>query len=337
VVLHSRNSNRRGGSRRVEPKHTAPKTKPRRLGSRFFRPNRHLCCVLLDSKALERYQMACGRNYNKLASMFAIECIDKHVKFDDSSHRYTVYGNLVPRSATAVVTEFAGSPFDPDAIIAKYLPTWRRNTRSKYFDTIKGLNDADAATAIKATWKLATETGTALHKRLEALLNNEEEEDDTKTDAAWRPLKIAIDELHAAGWQPRRTELSLWWENEADTANNPDMPPNVTCAGQIDCVYSDGEDDIALIDLKCTEHNLRPNASSFGRMCKAPLDEHSANDFVKYSFQLSIYAVMFEQRTGLSIHPDKRWLLQSHGSFDLVRWQRCACLDAEARAVLNSF
>ena len=113
-----------------------------------------------------------GRNYSRLANDFPIDAIDPYVVFDEQTHRYTVRGELVPRSATKVVSDaLREQPFNADAIILKNMASWRAKPRSKSGAMIRGLSDDAAAAKIRNLWDNANVLGTTLHRRLEAALN----------------------------------------------------------------------------------------------------------------------------------------------------------------------
>lgn len=274
--------------------------------------------------------MLSGRNYALLANENPIGDIDDHIQFDEKSHTYTVNGEVVPISATKVVSDvIAERPFDADVTIRKNMASWRSKPNSKYGAIIDGLSDADAMLKLKDLWSNANVLGTKLHKRLEASLNDETEPDDGATDFEWRSLEAELAKLQMLGWVPRRTEFSLWWEREGDG--------KVVCAGQLDALFTDANDDLVLVDLKRTDHDLSPAKIPFGyKLCKAPIAHLYANEFHKYSLQQSIYAVMFLQRTGLEIASGRRYLLQAHPSMPVAMWTQCIDLDKEARELLNS-
>jgi hypothetical protein len=270
------------------------------------------------------------RNYSLLAMEHPIEEVDPHVEFNEELHVYTVFGELVPRSATKVVSQaLAEQPFDAEAVIVKNLASWKAKPTSKYGEMIQGLSDEKAISKIRDLWSSANVLGTKLHKRLEAHLNDESEPPDGVTDVEWNVLEAALENLKTMGWVPRRTELSLWWQRSSDS--------KVVCAGQLDALFSDTDGNLVLVDLKRTDHDLSADVVPFkGKMCTHPLERFYANDFIKYSLQQSIYAVMFQQRTGLEIAFDRRWLLQAHPSKPRVVWTQCMCLDDEARLLLDA-
>lgn len=271
-----------------------------------------------------------GRNYTKLAQEFPIDKIDPHIQFDEESHTYTVHGQAVPRSATKVISDAVGDkPFDADLVIARNLASWKKNPASKYGKMISGLDEDAAKAKIKDLWSKSSVLGTTLHRRFEASLNEATEPDDGQTDTEWRMVEKAVVPKQALGWIPRRTELSLWWEREPDR--------KVVCAGQLDALFTDAQDELVIVDLKRTDHNLSPNAPSFGKTFKSDvLSGVELTDYNKYSLQTSIYCVMIEQRTGLSTPTKNRFLLQAHPSIDEAKWIECRNFDAEARALLNA-
>jgi hypothetical protein len=270
-----------------------------------------------------------ARNYAALARRYPIEQLDPFVQFDEYSHRYTVRGERVPRSATKIVSDMMlDEPFDGDAIIMKNLASWKSKPTSKYGAVIAGMNDTDATDTIKTLWSNANVLGTTLHRRLEAHLNDTAEPDDGRTDVEWKLVDHELRKLQDRGWVPRRTELSMWWERESDS--------KVVCAGQLDALFSDADDNLIIVDLKRTDKDLSAGVVPFReKTCAAPLERFYANDFIKYSLQLSLYAVMFEQRVGIQIKPECRWLLQAHPSKPEAVWTQARCLDKEAIALLN--
>jgi hypothetical protein len=256
--------------------------------------------------------------------------LDDHVVLDEVAHVYTVDGLEVGISTTRVVTDaIGGAPFDADLVVDRNLASWRANKRSKYHHMVVDRTDDEARGAIKRTWVEANELGKALHARLEANLNDDDVPD-PRTDAEWDKLQVALAEKQECGWAPLRSELSLFYTNATDKV--------AVCAGQIDALFNDADGDLVIVDLKRTAHDLQETARPFGgKTCAAKcLAERYANDFTRYSLQTSIYAVMLEQRLGRAVRPENRWLLQAHPELESARWVRCACLDAEARTLLDA-
>jgi len=292
---------------------------------------------------------------SKLAHDHPLEGVDDVVRMDADTHTYFVNGKALSRSATSVVAAAIGSEFDADLTISTYLASWRmfwnsepflvrtllftyflllafcrlagKNPRNKYNRVVAGLDDDAATKAIKHAWNEANRLGTKLHARLEAHMNDENTPDDDETDVEWRSLLTKLEELQGLGWVPRRAELTLW----SDDANGE---PSV--GGQIDCLFEDAEGNLVLVDLKRTARDLGPATTAFGGKVAAAacLEGVPATDHTKYSLQLSVYAAMFQQRTGVLIRPNRRFLLQAHPELPCAILTPCSCYDTAARALL---
>lgn len=260
-----------------------------------------------------------------------LPALDGVVELDeaDGKHEYTVNGAVVNTSTTRVVSQAIGLPaFDAGLVIKKSLASWRRNKRSKYHHVVDGLNDEDAAGRLKEIWNDANRLGKQLHARLEAYVNGSPTQADKETDVEFEGVKRAVDDAALTfGWSPYRAELSLFW---TDSEGKP------TVCGQADALFCTADGALVVCDLKRTEHDLSIGKIPYGDVaCAAPQLEHLyANENCRYSLQTSIYCVMLHQRTGVTIAPENRWLLQAHPSMPKAVWTRCRCLDEEAREIL---
>ena len=276
--------------------------------------------------------IARGRNFIQLAQANVLSGADDHVVYDDEFHRYTVDGTVVPISVTSVIKKVLDEKeFDAGLIIRKNLAAWRRNPRSKYGTMVAGHDDEQATEKIKKKWLDANRLGTQLHRRLEGLLNGEEMSDDGETDVEWPGVLGAVEELRSIGALPFRTELSVFWKRSDGV---------VVCAGQIDVLMKCGDGDsveFVMIDLKRTDKPLSANERPFDdKMCLAPLDNKFANEFHKYSLQMSMYAIMLKQCTGIDVFPENRFLMKAHPLIEKTDMVACACFDSEAREILDS-
>ena len=269
-----------------------------------------------------------GRNFVHLARTNRLGGLDDHIVYDDAAHRYTVDGSVVSVSVTTLIKKVLnGTDFNPDMIISKNLAAWRRNPRSKYSSSIREIDDEQATKLIKKQWLEANRLGTALHKRMEGFLNGEEMDADGETDTEWPGLVNAFEDLRQIGAHPFRTELSVFWKRSVDK--------KVVCAGQVDALMRCGEgetSEFVMLDLKRTDKSLSAKIKPFGdRMCLSPLEREWANEHTKYSLQLSMYCVMLEQCTGISVPPSNRFLLRSHPCMPNAELIACKCFDEEAR------
>lgn len=268
-----------------------------------------------------------GRNYTYLSTVNPLDGVDERIEFNEENHEYRVNSALVERSVTAVVAKAMNdTPFDANLVIRKNLASWRAK-ENRYGKMVAGLDDDAAAAKIKAAWADTARLGTDLHRRLEAMLNDEPEPNDCETDFESKLLELELEKLKLTGYKPFRTELSLWWQNNGA----------VVCAGQLDALLEDENGDLVLVDLKRTDKNLTAKSIPFGyKTGIGVMSKYYASEFIKYSLQTSLYAVMLEQRTGRAIDPSKRFLLQAHPSLPSVEWIECRCLDDEARALLGA-
>jgi len=276
-----------------------------------------------------------GRNYTTLAQLHTIEGIDDRVSFDEVSHTYHVDGMQVPISVTKVLKQVTGEEeFDADLVINNNMALWRSRPRSEYGAMIAGLSDDEARSMLKQTWSDANRLGTQLHLRLEAEMNAEPCEGCEETDAEWEMVKRQLlNMVEERGWTPFRSELSVFYQ-----AKSPDISAQdtiVVCAGQIDALFTDEDGHLVMVDLKRVKRPLK-NVAPFGnKVCNAPMDLHWANEFVKYSLQLSMYCVMVEQCTGVTVDPKNRFLLQAHPRMQSAEFVTCDCFDSEARCILE--
>ena len=272
---------------------------------------------------------AVGRNFTELAEKNEINMAK--IEFDEGEHKYTVEGQEVPISATAVKKKvFAEKEFDALGVISKYLHKWRSNSSSKYHHVVRGKTDEEAAKTLLDLWGSANVLGTKLHFRLEGHLNGTDVPDDGKTDVEWRVLKTFADELFKADKsKPLRTELSVCWRDE-ETGR-------FSCAGQIDLLALNEDGEYVMIDLKRTDKNLEEDERTFGYADpNGPMAGFGVNDFHKYSFQQSLYCVMLEQCAGIVVAPNERYLLQAHPNLKTAKKIRCACYDEQAKAALRA-
>ena len=269
-----------------------------------------------------------SRNYDRLKTDNYIATLDDRIVFEEASHTYHVDGQRVPKSVTAFVKDVTRDDFNGPLIIERNLSSWKAKRTSKYFSLINGMDDKSATAAILEEWNGAGRLGTSLHKRMEGLLNKEQDVSDNKTDVEFATLKTFLSEsLFGQELQPLRTELSVFYEQEDGT---------VPVAGQIDALFIDQSNEMVLIDFKRTAHDLSSGAVPFkGKMCGWPLEGHYANDFTKYSLQQSFYAVMVEQRMGIPIPANKRFLLQVPPGGTECNLIPCACFDDEVKQILS--
>lgn len=285
-------------------------------------PKTHTLSPHSDS---HEYGRKMARNYEFLRNEHNIAGLDDRIVFDEDKHAYHVDGQKVPKSVTGFVKDVSGDDFNGPLIIEKNLASWRAKTNSKYFATIDGLNDEEAKAAILSEWNGAGRLGTALHKRMEGLLNGMPDVADNETDPEFAAARDYVAGM--TGLTPLRTELSLFYERGNGT---------VPCAGQADALFVDEENELVIVDFKRTDKDLTAAAKPFkGKRCKAPLEGYYANENTKYSLQQSFYSVMIEQRMGIPVPPNKRFLLKIPPGGGVCELIRCAVFDEQAKALLE--
>lgn len=257
-----------------------------------------------------------SRNYDFLAKENAFD-FDKRVFFEEERHLYFVDGVQVPISITGVLKKHDPAPFDAPAIILRCWKAWKRNGKkpelAKVLQNVE--TDHDAITAVKSVWNRSSELGTLLHKRFEALVNDADTDDPqfSPVNADWDQLANA---LAGVNWGPLRSELSVFYTNEAG---------KVVAAGQIDMLAVSENGDYVMIDLKRSSKQIGP--------AQSPFRPGEWTEYYKYSLQLACYSLMVAQLTGKQVKPENRYLLVVDSA--RAYWVRCLDLDAKAREMLE--
>lgn len=258
-----------------------------------------------------------SRNYSRLAEENPFD-FDARIVFEEERHLYFVDGERVPISITGVLKKYDPAPFDAGAIIVRCWKAWKRNGKKpELAEALQGVEtDEGAIVAVKSVWNRSSELGTLLHKRLEALVNDADTDDAefSPVDPDWKQLAKA---LHGLRWAPIRSELSVFYTNDAG---------KVVAAGQIDCLALDENGDFVMIDLKRSSKTIGPE--------QTPFRPGEWTEHFRYSLQLACYSLMVEKLTGKAVKPTNRYLLV----VDSTRacWVRCLDLDSKARAMLEA-
>lgn len=218
---------------------------------------------------------------------------DKHIEFDEPTHRYTIKGECDQWiSCTGFLHEFFPH-FDPDATIAKMMKS-AKWPQSKYF--------GKTAEEIKAEWnasgKTASESGTAMHLAIEQYMHGSEEviDPEVKTSKEW---KYFMNFWRDCGHDlvPYRSEWEVYSEPHK-------------LAGSIDMIYyrpSDGK--YVIYDWKRSREIKTSNDWEKGY---PPVDHLPNCNYWHYTLQLNVYKWFLETYYGLEIadlylvilHPD---------------------------------
>jgi len=275
----------------------------------------------------QRLSMAVhGRNCTSLASANPIPLLDSRIDFSEEGHRYFIDGEVfVGKSATTLVKDsFSGEEFNGPLIVRKNLASWRSKPSSRYHKLVSHLNDASAEAAILKQWDDANVLGTQTHLVCERVLNGDPPGDEALTvSKELSQFKSFLEDNPTL--QPYRTELSLFY-------TRPDG--SVSVCGQLDALLKCSETgQVVMIDFKRTTHDLAPDKHSFGKEGLGCLEGVPANDFHKYSLQLSIYSVLCEHH---GLHVDSLFILKLHNDIESYELVQCCDLVQEARAILSS-
>jgi hypothetical protein len=260
--------------------------------------------------------MATGRNYTLLANQNTFD-FDARISFDENTHIYFVDGEQVPVSVTGVLKKHDPAPFDAPKIITRCWKAWKVNGKKpELAEVLVGVQDDETAIVkVQEVWSRSSELGTLLHKRFEALMNEEPTDipEFAPVEGDWKQLVKALKGLR---WYPHRSELSVFYTNKFG---------KVVAAGQIDSLAVDDNDDYVMIDLKRSSKEIGPE--------QTPFRQGEWTEFYKYSLQLSCYSLMVAQLTGKQVKPHNRYLLVVDSS--RAYWVRCLNLDDKAREMLE--
>jgi len=229
---------------------------------------------------------------------------DKHISFDEPTHKYYVNGSCQGNiSCTGFVHEFFGH-FDAKAIITKM----RRGANwitSKYY----GKTDKEIMDEWSANGKSASEAGTAMHLAIEQFLHGSPEQINPEMlkTVEWKYfMKFWKDCGHDL--EPYRSE----WEVFTDSLEPLQSERKIKLCGSIDMVFrrkSDGK--FVIYDWKRSKEIKSENSYESGL---APLEHLPDTNYWHYTMQLNIYKWILEQYYGLEvadlylviIHPDQQ-------------------------------
>jgi len=268
---------------------------------------------------------------------------DGKITFVEDGHVYTLYGEAIQRSTTRVLSEFF-AVVDPVANTDTYYPSWKINTKHKYYPIIRdtlaaGGDDEAAKAAIRASWEqMGAEAalGTALHLHCEYDLNGEAlqpSSEISKEISQFESFKSSA-WVTSRGLQPVRTELCVGWREDGRSIS----------AGQIDALYVDRDGLYYLFDFKRVAKNHKLNVKELG--FRASRDAEPAcglgelahlpdTHFQRYSLQTSIYNLMLLNLHGIDVG-DRMYLLRMHADRAAYELVQCRDLRPEARVALQS-
>jgi len=196
---------------------------------------------------------------------------DKHIKFYDKSHSYTVKNKGGYTSVTTILKKLF-EPFNSDAVIENMMngKNWES---SKYFGMTK--------TEIKNIWKKdgceAAKAGTKLHEDIEKYYNQEEYLNDS---VEFKYFMNFVKEN--SNLKPYRTEWMVWDEEHL-------------ISGSIDMVFEKEDGTLMIYDWKRCK-NITKN-SHFETYSKHKDLQHIPDlNYWHYSLQLNLYKYILESK-----------------------------------------
>ena len=233
---------------------------------------------------------------------------DALLTFEEEGHRYT----YVPLMCT-VRTSVTGllkprfDTFDGEAIVKKHFATWLNDDQHRYgplcqyLTLVVGMDRADAEMEILKLWStkgnIAASAGTKMHRELELHFNNQLPAPTPTTP----PPSGVVDFLGLLDWFHKDMDLKPWRTEMLVvlTATDDSGVEFPVCAGSIDLVMKDKNGNVWLFDYKRVDPakkgllgKRKVEAAKFFVQDKAlpPFEDHTADDYTKYSCQLACYA-----------------------------------------------
>ena len=216
---------------------------------------------------------------------------DKHVKFEESSHTYSINGSSDGYISVTTLIHSLFPHFDADEVISKMFSSYNWKD-SKYFGKTRE--------QIKSEWassgKEAAGLGTKMHANIEAFYNGERHETESKE---WK-LFEEFNKMHEDELESYRSEMIVYAED-------------LKIAGSIDMIYSikDQPNKYVIYDWKRSKKIKTDNEYQKGthELTKKLPD----CNLVHYSLQLTIYKEILTQYYGMDIvecnliilHPDQ--------------------------------
>lgn len=263
---------------------------------------------------------------------------DGLITFEAHNHKYTVFGEAVQHSTTALVKD-CFHPFDAQECFNKFYEGWKRNPTSKYYRRIQnvlnsGGTDEDAQGRIQANWSLEGETASRLGTKLHAFCEFRENEEKIECDPEIAPEIAQFEAFKASEWaisrglECVRTELCVAYRVNGVNA----------CAGQIDALYRDNKGRFYIVDFKRVQnkHPLTMEDTGFsGQMGKGPAAGLPDVQFQHYSLQTAAYNIMLKATHGVDCS-DRMYLLRMHRDREKYQLVKCVDLRKGARTMLEN-
>ena len=251
---------------------------------------------LPDEQFLASFTLTTSRGKGRLASLHPLPLEDR-IHFCEASHTYTYDGELVPRSVTGLLHQFA-SDFNPQAALVamKASHCWE-DKRAELEERGLGVSDAEILARWNLSGRVASARGTLLHKHAESMMNGVPVQQPHSPE--FQQAQLIFDHVtQEMGLKPFRAEVCLF-------------SPKLRCAGQADALFQDAVGHIILGDWKRVKDLKYENRYAPLRYPLGHLDDCS---WSLYALQLSMYAWFLESECGVTVaalllflvHPERQ-------------------------------
>lgn len=216
---------------------------------------------------------------------------DENITFEEEGHVYTIKGSTKhPISVTTLIHHWF-PVFDASKVVDNMMKS-RKWKLSKYY----GKSKAEIIAEWDNNGKTASHLGTLMHADIERCLNQESVKDANSKEHQLFTQFWELFQKTNPTFKPFRTEWLVYDEDS-------------NIAGSIDCVLSDSNGNIIILDWKRSKEIKMSNSFEKGYGPLAHLDHCNYNH---YTLQVNIYRHILEKKYGKNIvamfivvlHPD---------------------------------
>ena len=201
---------------------------------------------------------------------------DKHIRFEEEGHIYTIKVDTTYISTTTWVKTFF-EEFNSDLIIDKMMNSnnWKNN---KYY----GKSKDDIKNEWSKQGKLASELGTKLHLDIENFYNELDVDNDSLEFSYFKNFHQDNTDL-----TPFRTEWYVWDEE-------------LKICGSIDMIFQNTKGELIIYDWKRCKEIKKTN--NWGKTATEKIISHIVDtNFWHYALQLNIYKAILEKNYGYKV------------------------------------
>lgn len=202
---------------------------------------------------------------------------DERISFDEATHTYYVDGLCEGIISTTTLIHHHFPKFDADKVLKMM-----KNKSEKY----RGMTDQEIKNSWTNNGKIASGSGTKMHKMIENFYNQiENDKEDEKSKEFQYFLTFNEEVVKKENFEPYRTEWSVF-------------DGLIDLAGQIDMLYKKKDGTFALYDWKRVKEIKKENNYEKGLGKLNKLDHCNYNH---YSIQLNVYKRILETRYDIKV------------------------------------